>query len=154
MQSVEISGLKEVQKRLEGYPEAMKKARSEFFEEAGREMLSTVRRRIGGQGYVANVQEVYTGDGGGYAAVRAKADTELRGYAAGYITNALENGHKVRGPSGHAKRERESRREEGRDRVAGIYMYHMTDADVVRRLTAEGAREIEKKAMAYLEGNG
>lgn len=63
MQSVEISGLKEVQKRLEGYPEAMKKARSEFFEEAGREMLSTVRRRIGGQGYVANVQEVYTGDG-------------------------------------------------------------------------------------------
>ena len=77
MQSVEISGLKEVQKRLEGYPEAMKKARSEFFEEAGREMLSTVRRRIGGQGYVANVQEVYTGSGDGYAAVRAKADTEL-----------------------------------------------------------------------------
>lgn len=33
MQSVEISGLKEIQKRLEGYPEAMKKARSEFFEE-------------------------------------------------------------------------------------------------------------------------
>ena len=48
MQSVEISGLKEIQKKLEGYPEAMKKARSEFFEEAGREMLSTVRRRIGG----------------------------------------------------------------------------------------------------------
>ena len=41
MQSVEISGLKEIQKKLEGYPEAMKKARSEFFEEAGREMLST-----------------------------------------------------------------------------------------------------------------
>ena len=71
-----------------------------------------------------------------------------------YITNALENGHKVRGPSNHPKRKRKSRREEGRDRVAGIYMYHMTDADVVRRLTAEGAREIEKKAMAYLEGNG
>ena len=27
MQSVEISGLKEIQKKLEGYPEAMKKAR-------------------------------------------------------------------------------------------------------------------------------
>ena len=64
MQSVEISGLKEIQKRLEGYPEAMKKARSEFFEEAGREMLSTVRRRIGGQGYVANVQDQYVGSGG------------------------------------------------------------------------------------------
>lgn len=93
MQSVEISGLKEIQKRLEGYPEAMKKARSEFFGEAGREMLSTVRRRIGGQGYVANVQDQYVGSGGGYAAVRAKAKTELRGYAAGYVTNALEGGH-------------------------------------------------------------
>ena len=93
MQSVEISGLKEIQKRLEGYPEAMKKARSEFFEEAGREMLSTVRRRIGGQGYVANVQDRHVGSGGGYAAVRAKAKTELRGYAAGYVTNALEGGH-------------------------------------------------------------
>lgn len=93
MQSVEISGLKEIQKKLEGYPEAMKKARSEFFEEAGREMLSTVRRRIGGQGYVANVQDRHVGSGGGYAAVRAKAKTELRGYAAGYVTNALEGGH-------------------------------------------------------------
>ena len=93
MQSVEISGLKEIQKKLEGYPEAMKKARSEFFEEAGREMLSTVRRRIGGQGYVANVQDRHVGSGRGYAAVRAKAKTELRGYAAGYVTNALEGGH-------------------------------------------------------------
>ena len=71
---------------------------------------------------MANVQEVYTGDGGGYAAVRAKADTELRGYAAGYITNALENGHKVRGPSNDAKRKRKYRREAGRDRLAGIYI--------------------------------
>ena len=93
MQSVEISGLKEIQKNLEGYPEAMKKARSEFFEEAGREMLSTVRRRIGGQGYVANVQDQHIGSGAGYAAVRAKANTELRGSAAGYVTNALDGGH-------------------------------------------------------------
>lgn len=152
MQSVEISGLKEIQKRLEGYPEAMKKARSEFFEEAGREMLSTVRRRIGGQGYVANVQDQYVGSGGGYAAVRAKAKTALRGYAAGYITNALENGHVVRKSSETDKRKRKSRK--NTDRVAGKYMYRMTEADVARRLTEEGAREMEKKAMAYLEGNG
>lgn len=152
MQSVEISGLTEIQKKLDGYPEVMKKARSEFFEEAGREMLSTVRRRIGGQGYVANVQDQYVGSGGGYAAVRAKAKTTLRGYAAGYITNALENGHVVRKSSGAAKRKRKSRK--NTDRVAGKYMYRMTEADVARRLTAEGAREIEKKAMAYLEGNG
>ena len=33
-------------------------------------------------------------------------------------------------------------------------MYRMTNADVARRLTEEGAREMEKKAMAYLEGKG
>ena len=152
MQSVEISGLKEVQKKLEGYPEAMKKARSEFFEEAGREMLSTVQRRIGGRGYVANVQSQYVGSGGGYAAVRAKAKTYLHGDAAGYITNALENGHKIRVPTSYAMRKRESRAK--KDFVPGKYMYRITNADVARRLTEEGAREMEKKAMAYLEGNG
>ena len=77
MQSVEISGLKEIQKRLEGYPEAMKKARSEFFEEAGREMLSTVRRRIGGQGYVANVQDRHVGSGGGYALSKPPSEINM-----------------------------------------------------------------------------
>lgn len=101
---------------------------------------------------MANVQDQHVGSGGGYAAVRAKAKTELRGYAAGYITNALENGHAVRKASGTAKRKRKSRK--NMDRVAGKYMYRMTEADVAHRLTAEGAREIEKKAMAYLEGNG
>ena len=57
MQSVEISGLKEIQKKLEGYPEAMKKARGEFFEEAGRQLLGAVQRRIGGTGRVAGVQD-------------------------------------------------------------------------------------------------
>ena len=134
MQSVEISGLKEIQKKLEGYPEAMKKARSEFFEEAGREMLSTVRRRIGGQGYVANVQDRHVGSGRGYAAVRAKAKTELRGYAAGYVTNALDKKLKA-------------------NRVKGKYMYRKTAAELPQ-IAERGAQEIEKKAMAYLEGKG
>ena len=150
MQSVEISGLKEVQKKLDGFPEAMKQARGEFFEEAGQKMLSAVRRRIGGSGRVAGVQERYTGTGKGYAAVRAKDDTDLDGYAAGYITNALENGHKQQ--SGRYVPAIGKRRKESQ--VSGKYMYHKTESIELQQLTENGAKEIEKKAMAYLEGNG
>ena len=38
--------------------------------------------------------------------------------------------------------------------VAGTLGRAGHSLEIVRRLTAEGAREIEKKAMAYLEGNG
>ena len=137
MQSVEISGLKEIQKKLEGYPEAMKKARSEFF------------RRIGGQGYVANVQDQHIGSGAGYAAVRAKAKTELRGYAAGYVTNALEGGH-VQTPGRYVPAMGKKLKA---NRVKGKYMYRKTAAELPQ-IAERGAQEIEKKAMAYLEGNG
>lgn len=137
MQSVEISGLDAVAKRLEGFPAALRASRAEFFEEAGQELLSAVQRRIGGTGRVAGVQGRYIGSGKGYTAVRAKAKTELDGYAAGYITNALENGHAARDGS----------------RVSGKYMYRNTEPEALR-LAEEGAREIEKKALAYLEGEG
>lgn len=80
-------------------------------------MLSTVRRRIGGQGYVANVQEVYTGDGGGYAAVRAKADTELRGYAAGTHQRA---GKRAQGSAGRPTTPRESESPDGKKAATAL----------------------------------
>lgn len=137
MQSVELRGLDETVKRLEGFPDAVKAARAAFFEEAGDVLLTAVRRRIGGTGRVADVQERYLGSGKGYAAVRAKAKTELNGYAAGYITNALEGGHAARGGKGH---------------VPGKYMYRQTNAAELAKLCEDGARAIEKKAEAYLEG--
>lgn len=139
MQSVEIRGLDETVKKLEGFPDAVKAAKATFFEEAGEVMLAAVQRRIGGTGRVAGVQERYIGSGKGYAAVRAKARTELNGYAAGYITNALEGGHLTNG---------------GKSRVLGKYMYQMTAASELVKLQEDGAREIEKKAAAYLEGEG
>lgn len=149
MQSVEIYGLKDVQKRLEGFPDAVRQARGEFFEAAGSELLSAVQHRIGGTGRVGGVQGRYLGSGKGYAAVRAKAKTELDGYAAGYLTNALENGHEQqagRYVPAIGKRLKEKR-------VDGKHMYRDTIEEAAR-LAERGAREIEKKAMAYLEGNG
>ena len=108
MQSVEISGLREVITKLDVAPELIREARAEFFAEAGASLLSDVQGRIGGTGKIAGVQEYRVGSGKGYVAVRAKAKTNVGKYAAGYITNALENGHEGRTASGKAKRKPES----------------------------------------------
>lgn len=47
-------------------------------------------------GKVRSWQGKFPGSGGGYAAVRAISGKNEYGYAYGYITNALENGHRVR----------------------------------------------------------
>lgn len=149
MQSIEIYGLKAVQRKLEEFPYVMRQARGEFFDAVGNELLSAVQRRIGGTGRVAGVQEYYVGTGEGYAAVRAKAKTELDGYAAGYLTNALENGHEQqagRYVPAIGKRLKETR-------VRGKNMYHDTIWDAVQ-IAERGAREIEERAMAHLEGTG
>jgi len=56
-------------------------------------------------GRVKEWQEPHVGSGGGYAAVRASSSS-TGDNSPGAITNYLENGHKVRRPSGQAKRYR------------------------------------------------
>ncbi len=60
-------------------------------------------RVIGGTGRIAGMQEAAVGSGGGYAAVRPRRGKDRTGYAYGAITNAVENGHAIRRPSGFAK---------------------------------------------------
>ena len=150
MQSVEISGLREVTAKLEAAPEIIREARAEFFDAAGASLLSDVRGRIGGTGRIAGVQEFYVGSGKGYAAIRAKAKTNVGKYAAGYITNALENGHEGRTASGKAKRKRRSRAKASR--VPGKYMYRNTAAQELDQLAETGARRIEDLVAKKLEG--
>ena len=83
-------------------------------------------------------------------AVRPMAKTNLDGYAAGYITNALENGHAVRPASGKAKKKRRSRAKA--NRVQGKYMYRNTGQQEAKRAAEEGARIIEAKILAHMEG--
>lgn len=148
MQSVEISGLREVITKLDVAPELIREARAEFFAEAGASLLSDVQGRIGGTGKIAGVQEYRVGSGKGYVAVRAKANVGK--YAAGYITNALENGHEVRTASGKAKRKRRSRAKASR--VPGKYMYRNTAAQELDQLAETGARRIEELVAKKLEG--
>lgn len=71
----------------------------------GDELLQQVRGEIGGTGKVAGWQAPHMGSGGGYVAVRAKANTYQttkggKRYAVGYISKAVEGGHKIRKPQG------------------------------------------------------
>lgn len=79
MQSVEITGLRELARKLEQFPDELDKMKSVFWDEAGQEMLYAVQQRI------AAVQDYYKGSHNGYVAVRAMAKTFLGGYAVGYI---------------------------------------------------------------------
>lgn len=150
MQSLEIQGLDQVVKALEATPDIIRQARAEVMEEMGQELLGDVQRRIGGTGRVAGVQEYRVGSGKGYVAVRAKADTELDGYAAGYVTNALEGGHPVRQPSGNAKQKRRSRAK--LSTVPGKRMYLQTRRNAATQLAEEAAQRIEEAAVRALNG--
>lgn len=148
MQSVEIKGFQELVKRLDTMPQAVREARAEFMDETGRKLLEAVRGRIGGTGRVAGAQEYQVGSGKGYAAVRAKANTDLNGYAAGYITNSLENGH-VQEPGRYipAIGMRLTRKQ-----VEGKHMYETVAGQDLRWAAEEGARIIEAKVLAHMEG--
>lgn len=156
MQSVEIKGFDNLQKKLGDFPDKMRELRREFFEEASQEILYSVRARIGGSGRLAEVQRSYVGSGGGYGAVRAANRDDPGGYIeqggasypSGYVTNALENGHeqeKGRYVPALGKRLK-------KQRVSGRYMYHDTAAIEAKRIVRDGKESLEKKAQAYLEG--
>ena len=74
----------------------------------GARLLQEVRTGIGGTGKVSGWQAPHMGSGGGYVAVRPKAETYQttksgKRYAVGYITNAIEGGHRHGGPRGGGK---------------------------------------------------
>ena len=74
-----------------------------LLEKLSQELLRDVRAEIGGSGTVQGWQERYLGSKNGYVAVRPKAETyQVTGsgkrYAVGYVTNAIEGGHKHRRP--------------------------------------------------------
>lgn len=115
---------------VEGFPEI----RREALERAGRGLLSAVRGHIGGTGKVQSWQELHMGSRGGYAAVRPRAGVFYSGYAAGYVTNAIENGHRTRSSG----------------RAAGKHMYLRSQPDAAR--LANAARdEITRRLAEQLE---
>ena len=88
------------------------------------------------------------GSGGGYVAVRARANVrDANGYTVGYVTNALESGHRQE-PGRYVPA---IGRKLTRDRVPGKYMYSQSSRDL-DRIALSAAERIEDAMERCLEG--
>lgn len=157
---VDRSEITRLAERLEQAPQVLAKAKRQAFEAAAPKLKAVVDREIGGGGRVRSWQEKYVGSGGGYAAVRPKAKTyaESRGmqtfdesrtdrprprYAVGYLTNAINNGHRVRADKWGYRRSART--------VPGKRFYQRAQ-EQAETVAQEAAEEIVQALAAHLEG--
>jgi len=103
MGAVQLTGLDGLQKRIQAVIDDNPDRRREMHGRIAERLLQKVQGEISGSGRIAGMQEAAVGSGGGYAAVRPRRGKDRTGYAYGAITNAVENGHAIRRPSGFAK---------------------------------------------------
>lgn len=143
MQSIELRGMKEIQKAFEKFPDAVKKAKAAELDELGFSLYGEVRQNIGGSGRVAGVQEYQVGSGKGYVAVRPMGRTEVprakgrkKSYRAGVVTAALEHGHIT-----------VNRYVISAQHVPGKEMYQKAGTTQAPRLAEAAARSIEQTIM-------
>ena len=78
------------------------KIKRSVLDDLGKELQRRLKTEIGGTGKVAGWQAPHMGSGGGYVAVRPRAKTYQttkggKRYAVGYVTNAIEGGHRTGG---------------------------------------------------------
>lgn len=149
MQSVDVSGLDQLLDAWAALQRDYPDMKRDVLEDIGNQMLSDVREKIPGTGTVRSWQERYIGSRNGYVAIRPKADTYKttaggKQYAVGYVTNAIENGHKHRKPS---QTPRDGYKYRGRvnvPAVPGLHFYHA----VRSQLGNLGADELQALAAA------
>lgn len=151
-QSVQINGLDELIQRLRDMADDFPRIRREFHEQVAEEIQEEVQKSLENRvrtntGKIAGMQEKYVGSKGGYAAVRPKAKMFHKGYAYGYITNSLENGHAIRRPSGRWKgyRARVKKRY-----VLGIHFYERAGR-AAEKLAIDGANRLADEIKQKLE---
>lgn len=141
-QSVTVSGIDaleaDIKQLLEELPEKKRALHERLAKEIRMEVVNSLGNRAkSNSGKVAEMQGEYVGSGGGYAAVRPKANMFYKGYAYGYITNALENGHAIKKPSGRWKKYRARVKN---SYVLGLHFYSNTAAKVEKMAIDEANR--------------
>lgn len=94
------ASLEQLVDKFEELLKTIPNSQKSMFEDIGQAVLLQVQNNVAGTGKVKSWQDNYTGSKGGYAAIRPKARTYdisscgKKRYAVGYITNAIENGHR------------------------------------------------------------
>jgi len=135
MTSIDLYLLDDLDRRFRSLQKDIPGLRREMHTRAAKAIQLRVRGEIRASindrhGKIQNWQEHYVGSGGGYAAVRPVAGGE-RGKNPGAITNYLESGHRVRLPSGKAKRWRKSRAKQYTVRGYHFYRRIRTQAQAI-----------------------
>lgn len=111
MQSVDYIGLEKLDEDLQKLLDEIPEARRTMHERIAKTLQDEVRAEVDASGIndksgkIKSWQEARVGSGGGYAAVSA-AKGKTGPNSPGAITNYLENGHRIRQPSGKSKRYR------------------------------------------------
>lgn len=144
MQSVDIHDIDHLLESWDQLLAEYPQKKTALLKELGKELLAEVQEKIQGTGTVQGWQSYHLGSKKGYVAVRAKADTYKRTaggkqYAVGYVTNAIEGGHRHRRPSPEKK--------------AGYYYRPRirTPAVSARRFYAQVRDRMESMGQAELE---
>ena len=153
--NIDASDIDRLIKKLEAAPDILRDARRRAMEEAAPKLKREVDTAIGGKGKVRSWQEQRVGSGGGYAAVspKSKTWTKVNGrgkkYAVGYVTNAIEHGHRFPSPTGKNQRY-QPQIKSGRMNVPGKKFYQQADKKT-QAIAMEAAEQVVAELIAHLE---
>lgn len=150
---LEVRYTNNIGERLQGLAAEFRAVREQLLDQAGNQLEQALDRSITASGLrdihgkVRSWQETKKGSGGGYVALRPRAG-ETGPNSPGAITNYLESGHKVRFPSGRAKRYRP----EVHMARARAFKFYADTQPVAEEMAREMAQSVERRLAAYLEG--
>ena len=152
--NIDASEVKRLANLLEQSPSVIESAQKEAIAAAAPKMKAIVDQAIGGSGKVRDWQGQYIGSKGLYAAVRPKKDTwttatKKKGheYAVGYVTNAINSGHRFPTPSGQKYYKPKIR--SGAMTVKGRGFYQQAQAQT-GQVVQEAAESISKALVSHL----
>lgn len=152
---IDCHELEQLIQRMDLAPEVIQEAKYKAFSDAAPKLKALLDREIGGSGKVRSWQAQYIGSKGGYAAVRPRANTytETNGrgkrYAVGYVTNAINSGHKFPSPSG--KQGYRPRIMSSRQTVQGKQFYQNAAAKVFN-IAQAAVSQVVSALIEHLEG--
>lgn len=147
--NIDASEVTRLAKLLEQSPAVIETAKREAIAAAAPKMKAIVDQAIGGSGKVRSWQGQYVGSKGLYAAVRPRAKTYTEAtkggkrYAVGYVTNAINSGHRFpRDAWGYRSRA---------GSVPGKKFYQNA-AERLGQVTKETAESISRVVVSHLSG--
>lgn len=146
MQSVEFDGLNKLDNDLKDILDSVPQARKELHEKIADIIKKEVDKEISASGLndssgkIKDWQESVVGSGGGYAAGHAvKGNTGEN--SPGAVTNYLENGHRIREPSGTSKNYRPHIK---KSYVDGYHFYQSASTTVEAKAIEEADHFVEE----------